>query len=116
MGDIKELGRIGLKTLIYFEILSTIAIILGMIVANIFHPGTLIDIKTLHGSDISQYVATAKSATSNPGIWATLLGIIHTNIFKALANGDMMPVILFSVFFGLGISAIGNVGKLSSIS
>lgn len=112
MGDIKELGRVGLKTLIYFEILSTIAIVLGMIVANVLHPGSLIDIKTLHGSDISQYMATAKSAKNNTGIWATLLGIIPTNIFKALADGNMMPVIFFSVFFGLGVSAIGERGQI----
>lgn len=112
MGDIKELGRVGLKTLIYFEILSTIAIILGMIVADVLHPGTMIDIHSLHGSDISQYMTTAKSAKNNTGIWATLLGIIPTNIFKSLSEGNMMPVIFFSVFFGLGISAIGEKGKI----
>lgn len=112
MGDIKELGRVGLKTLIYFEILSTIAIILGMIVANVLHPGTMINIHSLHGSDISQYMATAKSAKHNTGIWATLLGIIPTNVFKSLSEGNMMPVIFFSVFFGLGISAIGERGKI----
>lgn len=111
IGDIKKLGRVGLKTLIYFELMTTIAIALGMIVANVLHPGTLIDIHSLHGSDISQYMATAKAA-KHSGIWQTLLGIIPTNIFKSLANGDMMPVIFFSVFFGLGIAAIGEKGKI----
>ncbi|KRL11411.1 cation:dicarboxylase symporter family transporter [Lentilactobacillus otakiensis] len=111
MGDIKKLGRVGLKTIIYFELMTTIAIALGMIVANVLHPGTLIDIHSLHGSDISQYMATAKTA-QHTGIWGTLIGIIPTNIFKSLANGDMMPVIFFSVFFGLGIAAIGEKGKI----
>lgn len=111
IGDIKKLGRVGLKTLIYFELMTTVAIALGMIVANVLHPGTLIDIHSLHGSDISQYMATAKAA-KHSGIWQTLLGIIPTNIFKSLANGDMMPVIFFSVFFGLGIAAIGEKGKI----
>ena len=62
MGDIKKLGRVGLKTIIYFELMTTVAIALGMIVANVLHPGTLIDIHSLHGSDISQYMATAKTA------------------------------------------------------
>jgi len=61
MGDIKKLGRIGLKTLIYFEIMTTLAIIIGIIVANVTHPGTYIDIHSLKSSDISQYAASAKS-------------------------------------------------------
>lgn len=111
MGDIKKLGRIGLKTLVYFELMTTIAIILGMIVGNVFHPGSFIDISQLKGSDISQFVSTAHSAEKS-GIWATIMGIIPTNIFSSLAKGDMMPVILFSVFFGLGIAAIGERGKI----
>ncbi|MFD1125697.1 cation:dicarboxylate symporter family transporter [Lentilactobacillus raoultii] len=111
IGDIKKLGRVGLKTLIYFELMTTVAIVLGMIIANILHPGTMIDIHSLHGSDISQYMATAKSA-KHTGLWDTLLGIIPTNIFSSLASGNMMPVIFFSVFFGLGIAAIGEKGKI----
>ena len=59
IGDIKKLGRIGVKTLIYFEVLTTIALLLGMIVGNILHPGTYINIHDLHASDISQYLTTA---------------------------------------------------------
>ncbi|KRK46904.1 cation:dicarboxylase symporter family transporter [Secundilactobacillus kimchicus] len=112
MGDLKKLGRIGGKTLIYFELMTTVAIILGLIVANIFRPGDFIDIHALHSQDISQYVATAKSAKESSGIWATLMGIIPTNIFKSLGEGDMMPVIFFSVFFGLGTAAIGKPGQV----
>lgn len=111
IGDIKKLGRVGLKTLVYFELMTTVAIALGMIVANVLHPGTMIDIHSLHSSDISQYMATAKAA-KHSGIWETLMGIIPTNIFSSLSNGDMMPVIFFSVFFGLGIAAIGEKGKI----
>jgi len=111
MGDIKQLGRIGGKTIIYFEIMTTIAIALGLLVGNIFKPGDFIDIHQLHSTDISQYVSSAKSA-GNSGIWATLLGIIPTNIFKSLSEGDMMPVIFFSVFFGLGTAAIGKQGQV----
>lgn len=112
MGDIKKLGRIGGKTLIYFELMTTIAIILGLIVANIFHPGDFINIHALHSQDISQYVSTAKTAKQHSGIWDTLMGIIPTNIFGSLSNGDMMPVIFFSVFFGLGTAAIGEKGQI----
>lgn len=111
MGDIKQLGRVGGKTLLYFEIMTTIAIALGLLIGNVFHPGTFIDIHQLHSTDISQYVSTAKSAKST-GIWSTLMGIIPTNFFKSLSDGDMMPVIFFSVFFGLGTAAIGKQGKV----
>lgn len=111
MGDIHKLGRIGGKTLIYFEIMTTIAIALGLIVGNLTHPGTFIDIHQLKSTDISQYMTTAKSA-SHTGIWSTIMGIIPTNFFKSLAAGDMMPVIFFSVFFGLGTAAIGKRGQI----
>ena len=111
MGDIKKLGRIGLKTLIYFEIMTTIAIIIGIIVANVTHPGTFIDIHSLKGSDISQYTATAKTA-KHSGIWSILMSIIQTNIFAALGKGDMLPIIFFAVLFGLGTASIGKQGKI----
>ncbi|KRL79923.1 Na+ H+-dicarboxylate symporter [Secundilactobacillus paracollinoides DSM 15502 = JCM 11969] len=112
MGDIKKLGRIGGKTLIYFELMTTVAIILGLVVANIFHPGDFINIHSLHSQDISQYVHTANQAKHNSGLWSTIMGIIPTNIFSSLSTGDMMPVIFFSVFFGLGTAAIGKQGQI----
>lgn len=112
IGDIRKLGRIGGKTLIYFEVLTTIALILGIIMANITHPGSFIDIHKLHATDISQYMSTAKSAEHNSGFWPLILSIIPTNIFKSMSDGDMMPVILFSVLFGLGIAAVGEKAKI----
>ncbi|MCC4327979.1 cation:dicarboxylase symporter family transporter [Limosilactobacillus reuteri] len=112
IGDIKKLGRIGGKTLIYFEVLTTIALILGIVMANITHPGSFIDIHKLHATDISQYMSTAKSAEHNSGFWPLILSIIPTNIFKSMSDGDMMPVILFSVLFGLGIAAVGEKAKI----
>ena len=112
IGDIKKLGRIGGKTLIYFEVLTTIALILGIVMANITHPGLFIDIHKLHATDISQYMSTAKSAEHNSGFWPLILSIIPTNIFKSMSDGDMMPVILFSVLFGLGIAAVGEKAKI----
>ncbi|WP_431814876.1 dicarboxylate/amino acid:cation symporter [Limosilactobacillus portuensis] len=112
IGDIKKLGRIGGKTLIYFEVLTTIAIILGLVIGNVTHPGTFIDIHKLHATDISQYMSSAKTASHNSGFWELILSIIPTNIFKSMSDGDMMPVILFSVLFGLGIAAVGEKAKI----
>lgn len=112
IGDIKKLGRIGGKTLIYFEVLTTIAIILGLVIGNITHPGTFIDIHKLHATDISKYMVSAKTASHDSGFWDLILSIIPTNIFKSMSDGDMMPVILFSVLFGLGIAAVGEKAKI----
>lgn len=112
IGDIRKLGQIGGKTLIYFEVLTTVALILGIVMANVTHPGSFIDIHKLHATDISQYMSTAKSAEHNSGFWPLILSIIPTNIFKSMSDGDMMPVILFSVLFGLGIAAVGEKAKI----
>lgn len=112
MGDFKKLGRIGIKTLIYFEVLTTIALVLGMVVGNITHPGTYINIHNLQATDISQYMSTAKSASKNSGIWDILISIVPTNVFKAISDGDMLPVIFFSVFFGLGVASLGEKGQI----
>lgn len=111
IGDIHKLGRIGGKTILYFEIMTTIAIILGLVVGNVFHPGDFINVHSLHATDITQYMATAKSA-NHTGIWGTLIGLIPVNVFNSISNGDMMPIIVFSVFFGLGTAAIGEKGKI----
>ncbi|TPR24457.1 glutamate/aspartate:proton symporter GltP [Apilactobacillus micheneri] len=111
IGDIHKLGRIGGKTILYFELMTTIAIILGLIIGNIFHPGDFINVHALHGTDITQYLATAKSA-NHSGIWGTLIGLIPVNVFNSISSGDMMPIIVFSVLFGLGTSAIGEKGKV----
>ncbi|MDC7952820.1 cation:dicarboxylate symporter family transporter [Liquorilactobacillus mali] len=112
MGNVKKLGRVGVKTLIYFEIITTIAIILGLIIANIFHPGTLVDISSLKSTNISQYVSSAKSVTKDGGIWNLILGIVPTNIFSSLSKGNMMPIIFFCVLFGLGTAAMGEKGQI----
>lgn len=111
LGDLKKLGRIGGKTLLYFEVLSTIAFIVGLIVANIVDVGSLIDVHKLVQVDISSYIKTANSAKSSSGLGSILMEIVPTNIFEALAAGKMLPVIFFCVLFGLGVAAIGEKGK-----
>lgn len=112
MGDVKKLGRVGVKTLVYFEIITTIAIIIGLVVANVFHPGTLVDISSLKSTDISAYVASAKSVSKDGGIWHLILSIVPTNIFSSLSKGNIMPIIFFSVIFGLGTASLGEKGKI----
>lgn len=109
-GDIKQLGRLGGKTLIYFEVITTIAIIVGLLSANIFQPGVGIDMSQLEQTDISNYVETTE-AQDKEGPLQILVDIVPKNIIGAMANGDMLAIIFFSVVFGLGVAAIGERGK-----
>lgn len=110
VGDIKKLGKIGGKTILYFEIVTTFAIIIGLVVANLFHPGNGVNISTLATTNIDKYMSTAEVA-SNHSFMDTFINIVPTNIFESLAKGDLLPIIFFSVMFGLGVAAIGEKGK-----
>jgi proton glutamate symport protein len=109
VGDMKSLGKLGGKTILYFEIITTIAIVIGLLAANIFHPGTGVDRSHLTKTDINTYVETSKTTASH-SMADTFVNIVPTNIIQALANGDMLAIIFFSVMFGLGIAAIGEKG------
>lgn len=106
VGDAKKLGRIGLKTIIYFEIVTTLAILVGVGLANAFHPGAGIDMSTLSTVDISQYQKTTAEVQHDHAFVATLLNLIPSNIFASIARGDMLPIIFFSVMFGMGLSSL----------
>ena len=107
VGDAKKLGRIGLKTIIYFEVITTIAIIIGITLANVFQPGVGIDMSALTVVDISQYEKTTEQVQSGShSLVSTILSLIPANVFASMAKGDMLPIIFFSVLFGLGLSSL----------
>lgn len=107
VGSTKSLGRLGFKTILYFEIITTIAILVGLFAANIFHPGSGIDMSQLVQTDISQYKHTTEEVQSQShGIIQTLLSLIPTNIISSMAHGEMLPVIFFAVLFGIGLSSL----------
>ncbi|MDM5210990.1 cation:dicarboxylase symporter family transporter [Peribacillus sp. NJ4] len=110
VGDIKKLGKLGGKTLLYFEIVTTIAIVIGLLAANLFHPGAGLDTSNLEKSDISKYEETTKTAGSS-GFGETISHIVPQNVFESMAQADLLPIIFFSVLFGLGVAAIGEKGK-----
>lgn len=112
VGDSKKLGTLGLKTIIYFEVITTVAIILGIFLANTFHPGAGVDMSLLHKVDISQYEHTTEQVQSGShGFMQTLLSLIPSNIFNAMATAQMLPIIFFSVIFGTGLAALPNETK-----
>ncbi|WP_028402224.1 cation:dicarboxylate symporter family transporter [Ectobacillus panaciterrae] len=110
VGDIKKLGQLGGKTILYFEIVTTIAIAVGLLAANIFQPGTGIEMSSLEKSDISKYEATTKTAES-AGFVDKIVHIVPSNIVQSLAEGDLLAIIFFSVLFGIGVATIGEKGK-----
>ncbi|MCM3741989.1 cation:dicarboxylase symporter family transporter [Oceanobacillus luteolus] len=109
-GDLKQLGKLGAKTMIYFQVVSLVAIVVGLSAANIFQPGAGIDMSTLSKTDINDYVQTTEDV-QNEGVMDVIVGIVPSNIIQSMAEGDMLPIIFFSVLFGLGVAAIGEKGK-----
>jgi proton glutamate symport protein len=110
VGDVKKLGKLGGKTILYFEVVTTLAIIIGLLVANIFKPGVGVDMSHLTQTDISKYVSTTEETKSH-GFAETLVNIVPTNIIKSMAEADMLAIIFFSVMFGLGLAKLGERGK-----
>jgi len=105
-GDLKKVGRVGLKALIYFEAVTTIALVLGIILAYAFGPGVgmNIDPKALDAKALSSYTEHVKEVTSTVDF---LLKIVPTTIFDAFTKGDILQVLLFSVMFGFAVRAAG---------
>jgi proton glutamate symport protein len=105
-GDMKTMGRIGLKAIIYFEIATTIALFLGLALVNIFKPGA--------GMSMPM-AADAKAATAlvqnQQHAWDILLHMFPTSVIDSMARGDILQVVIFSIFFGIAIAAIGAKGQ-----
>ncbi|AVM25395.1 cation:dicarboxylate symporter family transporter [Bacillus pumilus] len=111
VGDMKTIGRLGGKTILYFEIVTTIALAVGLLAANLFHPGTGIDMSNMEKGDISKYEETSKTSSEKASFSETIVHLVPTNVFQSIAEGDLLPTIFFTVLFGLGIAAVGDKGK-----
>ncbi|MBS2771650.1 dicarboxylate/amino acid:cation symporter [Anoxybacillus rupiensis] len=109
MGDLKKVGRIGGKALIYFEIVTTFALAIGIIVVNLIKPGAGVNIDAIKGGDVSQY--TKQAEATDHGIVEFLLSIIPDNVVGAMAKGDLLPILFFAVLFGLATAAMGEKAK-----
>lgn len=112
LGGSKKVGSYGWKAILYFEIITTIAIGLGLIIGNLFKPGSGLDPDKLPKGDITKYQSSAHSAeqatTYGNHLIDTLVHIVPTNLFESMAKGELLPIIFFAVFFGLGLAAIGE--------
>jgi aerobic C4-dicarboxylate transport protein len=108
MSDLKKVGKVGVKALIYFEVVSTLALIVGIVVAVILHPGAglNIDPATLDPKAAATYVGRAKET----GIIPFLLGFIPRTFVDALAGGEVPQVLLISILTGFAIARMGEFG------
>lgn len=106
MEDIKKVGRVGGKALLYFEVVSTLALLFGLVVGNLTHPGSgfNIDPATLDGGAVAQYAGQAKAQS----VADFLAHIIPNTIIDAFAKGDILQVLLVSLLFGFAISMAGR--------
>jgi len=105
-GDLKTMGRIGLKAILYFEIATTIALFLGLALVNVFQPGAGVAMPI--GADAS---AAAAMAQNQQGAWDIILHMFPASVVDAMARGDILQVVIFSMFFGIAIAAIGSRGQ-----
>ena len=105
MGAVKDVGRIGLRALVYFEIVSTLALVIGLIVVSTLKPGSglSINMQDLDLHDVAAYT----SASHQPSAAEFLMNIIPTTVVDGFARGDVLQVLLFSVLFGLALLGLG---------
>lgn len=108
MGDMKKVGRVGGKALLYFEVITTLAIVIGLLVANIFQPGKGVDISSTH-PDISKIQPFQDGAAEMN--WLEFVAhIVPKNIFDSFAKGDILQILFFAVLFGFALSRMGSTG------
>ncbi|WP_129728446.1 MULTISPECIES: dicarboxylate/amino acid:cation symporter [Bacillaceae] len=108
MGDVKKVGRIGGKALLYFEIVTTFALAIGLLIVNLVKPGEGINTSNIEG-DVSQF--TKQAAETSHGLVDFLMGIIPDNIVSAMAKGELLPILFFAVLFGVALAAMGEQSK-----
>ena len=107
-GDAKSLGKIGLKTIIYFEIVTTLALIIGLTMGNIFKPGVgFVSGTSVHAMEM-QAAGLVAASHAHTSIGAMVTDIFPTSIVDAMAKGNLLQIVVFSIFFALAICAVGK--------
>jgi aerobic C4-dicarboxylate transport protein len=109
MGDMKKVGKVGGKAFIYFEIVTTLALVIGLVVVNVLKPGAGLDYDKLEKGDVSQYTSEEGGKID----WIEFVThIVPSNMVDAFAKGDILQVLFFSILFGVGLTALGDKGKI----
>ncbi|KEQ31353.1 glutamate:protein symporter [Pedobacter antarcticus 4BY] len=120
MGDMKKVGRVGGKALLYFELITTIAIFIGLVTANLMRPGDGLDPVVGHPSTATAAIVSGNPATIHaPTVaapvsmgWMDFISnIITPNIFESFAKGDILQILFFAILFGFALSKMGRAGR-----
>lgn len=106
MQNTKKVGRVGFKAILYFEVVTTLALIIGLLVINLLKPGAgmNVDVATLDTKDVENYITQSKSQS----VGDFLMHIIPENIVNAMSTGNILQVLFFSVLLGFALSKIGE--------
>ena len=105
-GSFKDLGRLSLKSIVWFEVATTVALVIGLLMVNILKPG--VGVAAPHSLDTASIVAASKKSID---ILQILIEIVPTNIVDSMAHGALLQIVFFSVFFGLAAAAAGKHGE-----
>ncbi len=109
-GDVKNLGKLGVKTIIYFEIVTTIALVLGLVIGNMCQPGVGFSTQA-SASNLNMAHAMNAGATQIHSMGQFFVDIFPTSIVKAMSEGNLIQIVIFSIFFAIAICAVGSKGK-----
>lgn len=112
-GDHKNLGRLGLKTIVYFEVVTTAALAIGLLVANVLKPGAGVDLATMASGTAAEVTAITGNVTAvqQHTLWDTIVHMFPTSVVQAMAEGEILQIVVFSVFFALAMMAAGDKAK-----
>ena len=107
MSDLKKVGTVGAKAILYFEIVTTLALAIGLIVVNVVRPGAGVNVAAFAKGDISRYAQQGKEMKFSD----FLTHIVPSSVVDAFAKGDILQVVFFAILFGVALSAIGAHGQ-----
>src|SRR5215470_7640438 len=106
-GSIREVGRIGLKAIIYFEIVTTLALFIGLGAVNLIKPGVGVNLPSEQSAEAKEIAARAGAMTPQDHI----VNIFPTSLIKSMADNDVLQIVVFSLIFAIGVASIGDKGR-----
>ncbi|WP_242918327.1 C4-dicarboxylate transporter DctA [Pontibacter liquoris] len=106
MGDMRKVGRVGGKALLYFELITTFAIAIGVVVANVLQPGSGVAVTVTDTAQVEKYTTSAGGIN-----WGEFIAhIVPHNLFASFAEGDILQILFFAILFGFGLNRMGEAG------
>jgi len=111
MADLKKVGKVGGKALLYFEIVTTFALAIGLVIVNVTKPGAGLNVAALARGDVSRYAEQGKSV----GFVEIITHVVPESVVGAFAQGDILQIVFFAILFGIALAAMHNVGQVEPL-